>query len=79
MIEGLDGSGKSTQANLLLSYLSEQKVLVQLRSHPSDDNLCGQLARRFLLRKGKLAQIASAIFYILDVLHSIFFLWMESI
>ena len=44
---------------------------VQLRVHPSNDNWFGRQGRRFLLSEGRSAHLASAIFYIMDVLRSI--------
>jgi len=44
---------------------------VQLRIHPSNDNWFGRHGRRFLLSKGRSAHLASAIFYIIDVVRSI--------
>jgi len=72
VIDGLDASGKSTQAHLLARYLSEQGMSVCIRTHPSDDNLFGVYAGRFLYSRGKGAHFASAFFYMFDVFRSIF-------
>lgn len=45
--EGLDGSGKSTQAELLLSYLRERKRKVHLTSEPTR-YLIGGLIKSFI-------------------------------
>jgi len=71
IIDGLDGSGKSTQAQLLLKKLKKQHKTVCLRIHPETDNWFGRKARAFLFAKGKSAHFASALFYMLDVLRSI--------
>jgi len=71
IIDGLDGSGKSTQAHLLLKILKRQHKTVCLRIHPETDNCFGRKARAFLFAKGKSAHFASALFYMLDVLRSI--------
>jgi dTMP kinase len=71
VIDGLDGSGKSTQANLLANYFTNKGKTVCLREHPSKDNFFGAQARRFLIAKGKNAHFASALFYMFDVLRSI--------
>lgn len=42
-----------------------------LRVHPSDDNMLGVYAKRFLQVEGRNAHFASALFYTLDVLHSL--------
>ena len=44
---------------------------VQIRIHPSNDNWFGKHGRRFLLSNGRSAHLASAIFYIIDVVRSI--------
>ena len=71
VIEGLDASGKTTQARRLRKYLVNNGSTVYCRFHPEDDNWLGKQARRFLLLEGKKAHFAAAIFYILDVLRSI--------
>jgi dTMP kinase len=73
IIDGLDGSGKSTQANLLLKSIQLMNKTVYLRIHPENDNWFGKKARAFLLCKGKSAHFASALFYMIDVIHSILF------
>lgn len=49
VIEGIDGSGKTTQVELLTKYLADKKNLHEVISFPRyDDNLYGQLIRRYL-------------------------------
>lgn len=71
IIDGLDASGKSTQALGLSRYLTGRGRTVCLRIHPSDDNLFGVRAKRFLYLRGKGAHFAAAFFYMLDVVRSI--------
>ena len=71
VIDGLDASGKTTQAYRLASFLKSQGESVCLRIHPSEDNPVGSQAKRFLQARGKNAHFASAFFYMLDVIHSI--------
>jgi len=71
VIDGLDASGKSTQALGLCDFLKEHGGTVCLRFHPSDDNFLGVNARRFLYLEGKKAHSAAALFYMLDVIRSI--------
>ena len=71
VIDGLDASGKSTQALSLYGTLKKNAKMVFLRIHPSDDNLFGVKARQFLYLRGKSAHFASAFFYMLDVIRSI--------
>jgi len=71
VIDGLDASGKSTQALKLCNFFKEHGGTVCLRFHPSDDNFLGVNARRFLYLEGKMAHSAAALFYMLDVIRSI--------
>ena len=71
IIDGLDGSGKSTQAKLILKFLEKRGKTVCLRVHPEEDNFFGVKARQFLYSRGKSAHFASALFYMVDVIRSI--------
>ena len=49
VIDGIDGSGKTTQVNLLIKFLEEQKIPYGVISFPRyGDNLYGKLIRRYL-------------------------------
>jgi dTMP kinase len=71
VIDGLDASGKSTQAFNLYNFLIMKRKTVYLRIHPSDDNFFGIKTKKFLYLSGKSAHFASALFYMLDVIRSI--------
>jgi dTMP kinase len=71
VIDGLDASGKSTQAIRLYNFLKDNGKTVYLRFHPSNDNFFGVKAKHFLYLKGKSAHSAAALFYMLDVIRSI--------
>jgi len=71
VIDGLDASGKSTQALQLSKFFTAEGKTVCLRFHPSDDNLFGVKASQFLRSRGRSAHFASALFYMADVIHSI--------
>jgi dTMP kinase len=72
VIDGLDASGKNVQALALGSFLSgECGKTVLTRFHPSGDNFFGARATHFLLRSGKSAHFAAAVYYMLDVIRSI--------
>ena len=71
VIDGLDASGKSTQALKLYNFLRNHGKTVYLRFHPSNDNFFGVKAKSFLYLKGKGAHFAAAFFYMLDVIRSI--------
>ena len=79
VIDGLDGSGKSTQAQFVLRSLEERGKTVCLRVHPEKDNFFGVKAREFLHSRGKSAHFASALFYMIDVIRSILlYSWRKS-
>jgi dTMP kinase len=71
VIDGLDASGKTTQAYRLTRFLESQGKTFCLRIHPSGDNFFGVHAKHFLQTRGKNAHFTSALFYMLDVLYSI--------
>ncbi|MBX5328529.1 thymidylate kinase [Candidatus Bathyarchaeota archaeon A05DMB-5] len=73
VIDGLDASGKSTQAFRLYNFLKSGGKRVFLRFHPSNDNFFGIKAKQFLYSKGKSAHFAAALFYMVDVIRSILF------
>ena len=71
VVEGIDASGKTTQALRLRDRLEERGYTVYARFHPEGDNWAGVRARRFLLAEGRSAHFAAAMFYIADVLRSV--------
>ena len=71
IIDGLDSSGKTTQALNLYNFLKKHGKTVCLRFHPSNDNFLGVKAKQFLYFKGKNAHFTVAFFYMLDVIRSI--------
>lgn len=71
ILDGLDGSGKSTQAILLRNYLLKEGKTVILRTHPSRDNFFGRLCRGYLLLSGTSAHMAASLFFFLDVVRSV--------
>lgn len=71
VIDGLDGSGKTTQAEMLCDHIQELGMTYIMRSHPSDDNYLGRKGREYLLRKGSWARIMASAFYMLDVIRSV--------
>ena len=49
VIDGIDGSGKTTQIDLLSQYLSDKSIPYEIISFPRyEDNLYGTLIRRYL-------------------------------
>lgn len=71
IVDGLDGSGKDTQAQLIKMKYEKKGERICIRSHPEDDNYYGKKAKKSLLEKGKINKIKASIFYMMDVLHSI--------
>ncbi|MEM2094523.1 MAG: dTMP kinase [Candidatus Bathyarchaeia archaeon] len=71
VIDGLDGSGKSTQALRLYKFLRGRGKSVCLRIHPSSDNFLGLQTRKSLQSKGRNAHLSAALFYMFDVFRSI--------
>ncbi len=71
IIDGLDGCGKSTQADLMLQSMRKANKTACLRVHPENDNWYGLQARHYLYSQGKSAHFASALFYMADVIRSI--------
>src|SRR4030067_2019114 len=71
ILDGLDASGKSTQAELLAMYLNKLHKTYLIRSHPNDDNWFGVKGREYLLLEGKKAHISASLFYLIDVIRSV--------
>jgi dTMP kinase len=70
VIDGLDASGKSTQAEMLVNHLRGLGKTSLMRTHPSDDNFFGIKSREYLYLEGKRAHVAAALFYMVDVIRS---------
>lgn len=71
VIDGLDGSGKDTQALKLVEYLSRDGAETVLRVHPSADNWLGRSAKRFLMGRSQLHRLVATLFYGFDVVRSV--------
>ncbi|MDG6220380.1 MAG: thymidylate kinase [Candidatus Thermoplasmatota archaeon] len=71
VVDGLDGSGKDTQARKMKEWLEAHGEMVVLRSHPEDDNPWGRRAKRALKKTGKGAKLKASVYYALDVLRSV--------
>ncbi len=71
IIDGLDASGKSTQAELLTRRLVERGGSFIQRTHPSWDNFFGVRARGYLFVEGRSAHMAASLFYLVDVVRSV--------
>lgn len=71
ILDGLDASGKNTQAMRLYNYFKKYQKTVFVRFHPSEDDFLGVKAKEFLFIKRKSTYFTAAIFYMLDVIRSI--------
>ncbi|MDD1763311.1 MAG: thymidylate kinase [Methanobacteriaceae archaeon] len=71
VVDGLDGSGKSTHAQMIREKYLQMGENVILREHPSPDNPYGLKAKKALLGRGKINKIKAALYYALDVIRSV--------
>jgi len=71
IVDGLDGAGKDTHAQLIKRRYEKKGESVVLRSHPEFDNYFGKKAKKALLGHGKVNKLNASVFYMLDVLRSI--------
>ncbi len=71
VIDGLDGSGKDTQIDLLADFYRKQGKNVVVRSHPCDDNRYGRKSKQALLKEGKINHIIATIYFGLDAIRSV--------
>ena len=72
VVDGMDGSGKSTCADFLEEKLKSEKREVRVFTHPDTGCIFGKLEHEFLLKEGKLCRILSTVFFILDAVDSLF-------
>jgi len=71
VIDGLDGSGKDTQVNLLAQMYEKQGRKVTVRSHPCSDNKYGRKSKQALLKTGKINHIKATIYFGMDAIRSV--------
>ena len=71
VIDGLDGSGKDTQVNLLAQMYEKQGRSVTVRSHPCSDNKYGRKSKQALLKTGKINHIKATIYFGMDAIRSV--------
>jgi dTMP kinase len=77
VVDGIDGSGKSTYANMIEEYYKERGESVIVHIHPSSGTW-GRISRRALESRGKAMHAMAAMFFIADVLRSLRLLKKES-
>lgn len=71
IVDGLDGVGKDTHAQLIKEWYEKQGQTVLVRSHPESDNFFGRTAKTALLGKGLINRLIASTFYAFDVLYSV--------
>ena len=71
VIDGLDGSGKDTQVNLLAKAYENRGRKVTVRSHPCSDNKFGRKSKQALLKTGKYNKIKATVYFGLDAIRSV--------
>ncbi len=71
VVDGMDGSGKSTAAAMIAERLESRGRRVRVMTHPSRDTLIGRAELALLRREGRAAMMLSVAFYVLDVLRSL--------
>lgn len=71
VVDGLDGSGKTTTAYDLKDMLEKKGHSVQLITHPDRNHLFGKLSARCLLGRGTIARWLSAGFFMINMLGSV--------
>lgn len=71
VVDGMDGSGKTTVGEMLMERLEGRGRKVVLVNHPNPDSAVGRMDAKFLTVPGKVGKVLSTVFYILDVLNSL--------
>lgn len=71
VIDGLDGSGKDTQVNLIAETYEKQGRKVTVRSHPCVDNKYGRKSKEALQKEGKLNHIKATLYFGMDAIRSV--------
>lgn len=71
IVDGLDGVGKDTHAQLIKNRYEAKGERVVIRSHPQPDNFFGRKAKKALLGSGRVNRLKASFFYMMDVLRSI--------
>ncbi len=70
IVDGLDGSGKSTVARWMAAHYESMGETTLIRNHPSE-GAWGRVSKGMLLKEGKPALLVAIVFFIMDVLSSV--------
>lgn len=71
VIDGIDGSGKTTSGGMLAGILESEGRKVLKIEHPNRDTFIGRMEAKFLTVDGKPAKMVSTALYIMDVVRSV--------
>ena len=71
VVDGMDGCGKSTCADILKERLESKGRRVRMFSHPDSGCQFGRLEYGYLLKEGRLAKMLATVFFILDAVDSL--------
>ena len=72
VIDGMDGSGKTTSSDYIRKELESRGRKVLEITHPNHDRFFGRVAAKFLTIDNKMSVVFATVFYILDVVCSLF-------
>jgi len=72
VVDGMDGSGKTTTARSLQSILESDGRTVTVISHPNRESFFGKLCSGCLLKEGCAAKMFATGFFFADVMSSLF-------
>lgn len=79
VVDGMDGTGKSTIAKEIKKLLETRHRKVLLIEHPDKNKLIGRLESRFLQsNSGKIAKIMTTLTFITDVIGSLIEKWLRN-
>ncbi len=71
VIDGIDGSGKTTSGEMLAGILESEGRRVLKIEHPNRNTYIGRMEAKFLTVDGKPAKMISTALYIIDVVRSV--------
>lgn len=69
VIEGVDGSGKTTQTNLLISYLKSKNIPVMLVDFPQYEGFYGQIVAKYL--RGEFGSIQQTSPFLISIIFAL--------
>jgi dTMP kinase len=67
VIDGMDGSGKTTTAYILKDILESKNHTVKIITHPEEEHIFGRLSRKCLLKEDGPAKLFTIAFFMLNV------------